>query len=197
MAPTIAPAQSVDLLLNCSACHTIGAAANPGLASRYPVLNGQPAPYITRQLDAHRTGKRQNRQMILTAQALGDGGAPAMARMYAYAYLPELVFTGDPEAMGTALDLHENGARERGVPSCKSCHAVDDVGGIAMSSRNAPRLHGQTGPYIAQKLRAYASGARTTGPMGRMQAFAGQLSEAEIDALAAYYAAFQQEKPDE
>jgi len=194
--PSGAAAQSLDILLNCSGCHTLGPqTGNPDLPPRFPVLNGQPARYIEQQLEAFRTGERRHRQMMLSAQALGVGGAPAMARMYAYSYRPPLVFTGDPERMDIAIALHENGAWERGLPSCASCHALDDGPGIDTSARLAPRLHGQPLGYIAKELRAYADGTRTTGPMGRMQAYAGLLTAAEIEALSAYYAAFDEETP--
>lgn len=191
--PSGTNAQSLDIILNCSGCHALDRTGDASRAPQYPVLNGQPARYLAQQLDAYRTGARQHPQMELTAQALGEGGAAGMARMYAHSFTPDYIFTGDPAQMETAITLNELGDFDRGLPSCQSCHALGDVDGIDRSDRLAPRLHGQPARYLADQLRAYADGSRTTGPMGRMQAFSSQLTDAEIDALAAYFAAFEEE----
>ncbi|MFA8386316.1 MAG: cytochrome c [Pelagibaca sp.] len=182
----VATAQSTDILLNCSTCHTVNTTEGTTGRDIYPNLNGQPARYIERQLRAYRDGRREHRQMSLTATALGDG-AGAMARLYADAPVPYLEF-GDPlGAHNTALALVNEGDWSRGLPPCASCHALDPEDDRA---RAAPRIHGQPEAYLGQELRAYAEGTRRSGPMGRMQAFSQQLTPSEISALARYYAAW-------
>ena len=190
--PSAAVPQSLDILLNCSACHTLDRNDTSDAAPRYPVLNGQPARYIGKQLEAYRTGVRQHPQMQMTARALGVHGDVPMARMYAHAPAPDLVRPPLAEDVGIAEELVQNGAWDRGVAPCESCHMLGTVDGIDMSARAAPRLHGQPEYYLADQLRAYADGSRQTGPMGRMQAYASALDVAEIDALAAYYASFRE-----
>ncbi|SFQ97023.1 c-type cytochrome [Poseidonocella sedimentorum] len=182
--PAMAQAQSSDVLLNCSACHSVG--PEPGGAGArarlYPDLNGQPARYLERQLHAFRDGRRQHRQMHLTAVELGEG-AGAMARLYADAPRPELA----PEPGAEPVPLVNEGDWSRGVPSCASCHALEQGTDRA---RATPRLHGLPRGYLEAQLRAYAEGTRRSDPMGRMRAFAQRLDPGEIAALSAYYASW-------
>jgi len=187
-----AQSQSADVLLDCSACHdsTASTPARPSVPGPFPDLSGQPARYIAHQLEAYRKGLRQHRQMEKTATALGDGGAPAMARLYADAPQPDLRPPAREEADTTGWSLAVNGAWERGVPPCASCHGVsaDDTG------RLAPILIGRDPAYLAHELRAYAAGDRRSDTMGRMRAFAAQLTPSEIDAVAEYYGAWRSQE---
>jgi len=64
---------------------------------------------------------------------------------------------------------------------CASCHGAN---GIATLPAH-PHLAGQDEAYLRAALRAYRSGARQHAPM---QAAIGAISDAELDALARYYA---------
>ncbi|GAB0115453.1 c-type cytochrome [Acidisoma sp. C75] len=70
------------------------------------------------------------------------------------------------------------------VPMCASCHGQ---GGIS-SSPNFPNLAGQKEGYLVNALEAYKNGTRHGSTAGLMIGIAGQLSDADIKALAAYYA---------
>ena len=65
---------------------------------------------------------------------------------------------------------------------CQACHGADGNS----ASPDFPRLGGQHPDYLAKALRDYKSGARKN-PI--MAGFAATLSPADIDNLAAYYAA--------
>ncbi|QDT16217.1 c-type cytochrome [Alienimonas californiensis] len=92
----------------------------------------------------------------------------------------ELVF-GDP-ADGRAA-VSAAGIERAFVQTCVRCHGVDGNGrGIGAF----PRLAGQNREYLAEALRAYVSGER---PSGIMEPIAAELTGAEIDALADYFAA--------
>ena len=79
-----------------------------------------------------------------------------------------------------AADLKAGEAKVKAV--CQACHGTDG------NNQNAdyPKLGGQYPDYLAKALRDYKSGARKNPIMG---AFAGTLSTADIDNVAAYYAA--------
>ena len=79
-----------------------------------------------------------------------------------------------------AADLKAGEAKVKAV--CQACHGADG------NSQNAdyPKLGGQYPDYLAKALRDYKSGARKNPIMG---AFAGTLSTADIENVAAYYAA--------
>jgi len=64
---------------------------------------------------------------------------------------------------------------------CASCHGAN---GIAVLPAH-PHLAGQDEAYLRAALAAYRNGARQHAPM---QAAVGVLSEAELDALARYFA---------
>lgn len=176
---------SVNALLDCSGCHVRPAEDRP---RQYPNLVGQPVRYLAHQLEAYREGWRDHRQMAATATALGSG-APAMARIYGMLARPTVAApdTARPEAEhpdGAAIA--RKGLWKKGVPPCSTCHGL----GEAERARLAPYLHGQSERYLAAQLDAYAEGTRRSGPMGRMSAYAGQMTAGERAAVAAYYAAY-------
>ena len=65
--------------------------------------------------------------------------------------------------------------------ACLTCHGVDGISRL----RSAPNLAGQNEWYLAQQLRDYRSGKRTHQIMSIV---AKDLSDADIDDLAAWYA---------
>lgn len=64
---------------------------------------------------------------------------------------------------------------------CAACHGERGVA----SAPGIPHLAGQDRAYLVAALRQYRSGERTAQAM---QTAAGSLSDADIDALAAWYA---------
>lgn len=69
---------------------------------------------------------------------------------------------------------------------CAGCHGTD---GISVSPE-IPNLAGQKETYLANTLRAFRAGERTN-PI--MMSVAGDLSDAEIDALAAHFSSMKRE----
>ena len=64
---------------------------------------------------------------------------------------------------------------------CSTCHGANGISQIP----NAPHLAGQPALYIAEQMKAYRSGKRSHEVMNVV---AKPLSDADIDALAAWYA---------
>ncbi len=79
-----------------------------------------------------------------------------------------------------AADLAAGAAKAKEV--CQACHGLDGNSQVP----DYPKLGGQRSDYLAKALRDYKSGARKN-PI--MAGFAGTLSAADIDNVAAYYAA--------
>jgi cytochrome c553 len=73
-------------------------------------------------------------------------------------------------------------ARPASLRLCASCHGEN---GVAIAP-GIPHLAGQDRAYLVAAMRAYRDGARAN-PM--MRAATGALADADIDALAAWYAA--------
>jgi cytochrome c553 len=87
-----------------------------------------------------------------------------------FALLPSLAPAGSPPAKPARLGL------------CAACHG--ETGNATQPG--IPHLAAQDRDYLAAALRQYKSGLRSAPAM---RAAAGALSDADIDALAAWYAA--------
>lgn len=79
---------------------------------------------------------------------------------------------GDPEAGRDA------------AAQCRTCHGVDGIGRMP----NVPNLAGQSEMYLQKQLRAYRSGERQAP---QMSVIAADLTDEEIDDLAAWYASIE------
>lgn len=172
----------------CITCHGARGEGNP--AAGFPQLAGIGAKYLAEQLEAMANGSRVSPIMAATAKALSPAQQEAVARYYAA--LPSPLNTDRLAATAmhpvkpadTGAWLATRGAWDKNVPACNQCHGP---GGIGVGE-NFPSLAGQPDAYIAGQLRAWQQGQRPPGPLGLMPAVATRLSDAEIDAVSAYYA---------
>lgn len=83
--------------------------------------------------------------------------------------------------MIVSILAHAQPAKEA---SCLVCHGA---GGAAPIAPNYPKLNGQNKAYLVSSLKAYRDAQRSGGLAAVMVAQAAQLSDADIEALAAYY----------
>jgi cytochrome c553 len=82
---------------------------------------------------------------------------------------------------GEAGDLKAGRAK---ALMCQTCHGLDGLSKVP----DAPNIAGQTEPYIVAQLQAYKSGARKNEAMSLV---APQLSDKDIEDLAAYFSAIE------
>ncbi len=169
----------------CMACH--GSDGSGQEATAYPRLAGLDAAYLAMQLRAFRSGQRAQAVMSAMAQNLTDEQIDAVSSYYAALPAPPdaAVALSDTQARRAAELAQWGDLSGRGLPACASCHAADGAG----IGRHFPALSGQRASYLKAQLQAWQNGARSNDPLGLMQAVAERLSAAEIEALAAYYAA--------
>ena len=183
----------------CASCH--GAKGEGNAAAGFPRLAGQAAAYLERQLAGYANGTRRNPVMEPIAKALSQQQAAAVSRYYASLETPAPAVTStgtsevaSPSATAAAPAgpdrqrgrlLAETGDERIGVQSCANCHGP---GGEGMGTPN-PYLAGQPSSYLKAALGAWKSGARNTDPSRNMPLIAHRLSDEDIAALAAYYAA--------
>ena len=85
-------------------------------------------------------------------------------------------------ASGSALASGDIEAGKTKSATCQACHSKD---GNASVDPQYPRLAGQYADYLARALHEYKKGERKN-PI--MAGFAGTLSDADIEDLAAYFA---------
>jgi thiosulfate dehydrogenase len=169
----------------CLTCH---GADGAGMApAGYPRIAGLEAAYLAKQLKDYRAGKRNNPVMMPMAKGLTEDEIAAVSAHYAAMPIPPTSAEPPADAVAqTAKNLIQWGDwNERRLPACGQCHAPDGNG----IGPNFPGISGQHASYLKAQLRAWKAGTRANDSMGLMKAVADQLTDAEIDALSAYYAA--------
>jgi cytochrome c553 len=101
----------------------------------------------------------------------------------------ELAFGNTREREITGAQIAQLGPATAALAACARCHGDEESG---PTSSLVPRLVGQTTQYLVASLKAYASGERASGIM---QPVATELSDQDIEKLAAYYATLER-KPE-
>ncbi|MEO6361800.1 MAG: c-type cytochrome [Caldimonas sp.] len=162
----------------CAACHTSdgsrGSAANP-------ILQGQHADYLAKQLAEFKAGKRDNAIMKAMATPLSEADMKNVAAFYA-GKQPKPGFAKNKELVAQGEKIYRGGVAERSVPACSGCHGPSGAG----IPSQYPRLSGQHADYLEAQLLAFRGGIRRNNPV--MTAIAVKLNDREIKALSDYSA---------
>ena len=162
----------------CVACHTTDGSRG---APPNPILQGQHADYIVKQLTEFKSGKRKNAIMQGMAAMLSEEDMKHVAAFYASkSAKPGFAKSKDTVALGERL--YRGGNLAAKVPACSGCHSPSGAGIPAQY----PRLAGQHGDYTEAQLTAFRSGVR--GNSAQMSTIAAKMSEREIKAVADYIA---------
>ena len=139
-----------------------------------PLLEGQPKAAFIVQWRDFRERKRSAPLMVSLAQELSDKDVNDLAEYYAALRPPPAPEASDSDAGRALAD------RLR----CAGCH------GAAMQGTNdgAARLAGQRARYTAWSLQLMRGGTRSHGTAAKPDPLLANLSNQEIDSLAAYFA---------
>lgn len=170
----------------CRSCHgEDGARPNPFV----PRLDIQSESYIATALRAYRDGTRKSGIMQHAASAVPETVLTRAAAEYGKA-APDVAQTPAPLSAlareGRDLAYANPGNAAKGPPACRACHGP----WAEPLSPLFPSLAGQHEPYLATQLRLWRKEMRGGGPAEELMHEAARgLTDAEIDALAAYYAA--------
>lgn len=172
----------------CVACH---GADGAGLAAAgFPRLAGLPALYVRKQLEDFRRGTRANPVMQPLANALTDAEIDAVSQ--ALAAMPGVVpqpIHRSEMPIGAAQKLAQQGAWERQIPACASCHGPAGTG----VGDTFPPLAGQPATYLAAQLTAWQNGTRHNDPNDLMGHIAKSLTPDEVQDVAQYFASLKLE----
>jgi cytochrome c553 len=173
----------------CAQCHGLDGAAEG--SGGFPRLAGQSAWYLYRQLQDYAAGTRPNVVMTPIARAMTEREMRDVAAWYAAQ--EDAPSSVAPQATTRVLQqggaINAVGIPERGVTACSNCHGPQGQGaGLAI-----PALAGQYAPYTALQLRRWKAGERLNGPLGVMTQIASGMTEAEMDAVAAFFATLRPE----
>ena len=162
----------------CGACHTAdGSRGSP----TNPIIAGQHAEYLVKQLTEFKAGKRASAVMQGFAASLSEADMRNVAAFYA----SKQAKTGTAKnkalyALGQKI--FRGGIADKQVPACAGCHGPTGAG-IPVQY---PRVGGQHADYAQAQLQAFRSGQRdNSAPMADV---AARLSDREIQALADYMA---------
>lgn len=163
----------------CVACHGVnGNSVNP----EWPNLAGQHESYIKRQLAAFKSDARQNPLMTPMAKPLSEEDMADLG-----AFFSSQALTGnleaDPSKVSLGERLYRGGDAQRGVPACAACHGARGNGNPAAGYAS---IRGQHTTYTAAQLKAYRTGTRQTDPNQMMRNVAANMTDEQIDAVAAY-----------
>ena len=164
---------------SCAGCH--GANGLPAAGMPFPRLAGLPVEYVTKQLFDYRDGARPNAIMAPIAKALTDSDIASLARYYASLEAPPIMLASTVPERG--FQLARYGDNTLALPACADCHGSIQTGAGPI----LPPL-AQPAAYNTEQLSAFRSGERHNDGDAVMRAFAKRLSDADIQALATYFA---------
>jgi cytochrome c553 len=152
----------------CLGCHGIEHYKNVYPTYSVPMLVGQHPQYLVAALKGYRSKDRSHGTMYAQASSLSDKDIDDIA-----AYLAGVVLAPEAPSAGTAPT--------KVTELCVACHGTNGVG----ITGDYPTLAGQHADYLERALLEYKKGDRKNPVMAT---FIGQLSDAEIKAIANYYA---------
>ena len=160
----------------CAACHT--ADGSRGLPT-FPILQGQQADYIVKQLTEFKSGKRDNAVMKPMATMLSDDDMRNVAAFYA-SKSAKPGQSKNPATLELGKKIWRGGIADKNVPACAGCHGPTGAGIPAQY----PRLGGQHAEYVNAELGLFRSGKRANN--AQMMTISARLSDAEMAAVSDY-----------
>ena len=162
----------------CAACHTAdGSRGSPA----NPILQGQHAEYLSKQLHEFKEGKRKNAIMMGMAAPLTADEMRDVAAFYASKKAP-VGTAKNKDMVALGEKIYRGGIAKKGIAACASCHSPNGAG----MPVQYPRLGGQHSDYTKAQLTAFRQGERANSV--QMTAIAANLSDKEIEALSDYIA---------
>lgn len=179
-------------VLACATCH--GAKGEGMAAAGFPYLAGQSTGYLDAQLQEFSTGARSHPIMAPIAKAMSPSQMQAAAAYYA-----SLPAQFDAKALSGYLDtypakadvgawLANRGDWGNNIPACIQCHGPGGVG----VGEQFPAIVGQSAAYLREQMLAWKQGKRNPGPLSLMGDIAQRMDDAQITAVADYFAGLPQ-----
>jgi cytochrome c553 len=168
-APTGDAGRGKTLAYTCLGCHASEGYKNVQPMYSVPRLHGQSAAYLVAALKGYKSGERSHMTMHAHAMSMSDQNMWDIATYIAGPTLKSEAV----KAVGTAPPAAQ---------VCVACHGNNGVG----ITPDYPILAGQYRDYLVRTLKDYQRGGRKNAVMA---SFMAALKPADIEALAAYYAA--------
>ncbi len=172
---------------SCVSCH--GEHGNSAMPM-FPKLAGQHASYLVQQLQAFKSGARQDPMMGAIAMTLSDDDIDNIANYYSDQKITTEPLPEEDDAdelkqrealLTQGADLYRNGDLKHEVSACIACHGPYGDGNKPASF---PSLKSQHADYLVKSLNDFKSGKRSNNNLNMMHMIAGKMSDAEIKAVA-------------
>jgi cytochrome c553 len=157
----------------CASCHGINGRS---FKVNYPILAGQPAPYIVNELLDFKQGRRNDPTMNTVVPQLSDEDMRDLGAFFA-----SLDPYSSPAGSDPIKAVHGKQLAESA--QCTSCH----LGSVGSGGGGIPVIEGQHRTYLVKQLKEFRAGRRTNDG-GLMQRVAHSMSDADIEDLANYFA---------
>ncbi|MDB5959141.1 MAG: hypothetical protein JWP59_435 [Massilia sp.] len=173
----------------CTTCH--GAQGEGNAAANFPRIAGQSAYYFNKQMDAFANGARDNPIMSPIAKAMTAQQRRDTSVWYASLQAPSAPTPAPAPAAANAANVARGrvlagvGDESKQLQACANCHGPGGRG----EAPGYPYLAAQHAGYLQAVMGEWKSGLRKTDNSGQMQAIARRLSDTDVAALAAFYAA--------
>lgn len=163
------------LARTCNNCHGVnGVSVGPSM----PSIAGLPEYYLKTVMLQWKTGKRFSATMDRLIKGYTDAQIAALAKYFSELPWTPVVQRGD--AMRIAQGKAASGR-------CRTCHGAN---GGEPDEANTPRLNGQWARYLElEMLKHRDTDARVRIPFAKMRSSLRKLDEAEVKAVAEFYAA--------
>ncbi|AGA35417.1 cytochrome c family protein [Thioalkalivibrio nitratireducens DSM 14787] len=165
----------------CASCH---GPSGESPSRNWPTVAGQRGPYVYKMLLDYRDGRLlepEAEPMAVLAEMMSEQEMADVAAFYDAQELPALAPLRKEHPADT---LVRRGDPERLITPCAACHGVEGQGG----RNETPALAGQQPEYLVRAMRAFRDRSRDNDVYHGMGQFAWDLTDAEIEALADYYA---------
>jgi cytochrome c553 len=173
-----------DGVAACASCH--GAKGEGNAASNFPRIAGQSQNYLARQLTSFANGSRDNPVMKPIVQKLTPQQINDVSAYYATLDAPSKPAAAPPGAQQKrGQTLATIGDNAISVQACANCHGPGGSG----EAPTYPYLAGQHAAYLKASLDTWKNGARNNDPSQQMPQIAKRLSDSDVAAVAAYFAA--------
>ncbi len=161
----------------CAACH--GTDGN-SLSPEFPKIAGQVPGYVAAQLEAYKSGARQNAVMAGMVAALSEQDMLDLDAYYVqFETAKASISEDDVAAAERGRELYRIGSSQYSVPACMACHGPSG-NGIPV---RYPKVSAQWAPYLMQSLREFKSGVRVSEEMNLI---AFRLTEQQIQDVSIY-----------
>jgi cytochrome c553 len=167
----------------CAGCHGVDGNSLNGI---WPILAGQHASYLVKQIKNFKTAERVDPVMQGMVAALNEEDVQDIAAYFASQKAKPVAF--DKSLVEQGENIFRGGITETSVAACMACHSPGATGNEPAAY---PSLKGQHSEYLVAQMKKFRDGIRANDPGGMMRGVSARMSDKEIMAVAAYISAIQ------